>query len=291
MLAPWKKSYDKRKQLIKKQRYSLTDKCPSSQSYGFSSSNVWIWELDYKENWVPKNWCFWTVLLENLQSPLDCKEIKSVNPKGNQFWIFTGRTGAEAPIFWPPDVKYQLIEKDPDAGKEWRQEEKGTIEDEMVGWHHQLNGQEFEQASGDGEGQGSLVCCSPWGHKESDMTAWQNNNKKEWVTSWQESWGIGIGNCHWHSCPGRPLEQGHLHQGCMQRTGGERPKRGKSWHKRPEARAAWYVWEQARRTMWPEQGKWGRRKGEVINAGRSPVMEALVVSQVLVLLSPWNALP
>ena len=110
-----------------------------SQSYGFSSSHAWIWELDHKEGWTPKNWCFWSVMLEKtLESPLDCKEIKPLSPKGNQFWIFIGRTDAEAeaPILWPPDVKSQLIWKDRDAGKDWRQEEKGTIEAEMAGWHH-----------------------------------------------------------------------------------------------------------------------------------------------------------
>ena len=130
-----------------------------------------MWELDYKESWVPKNWCFWTVVLEKtLERPLDCKEIKLVNPKGNQSWIFIGRTDAEAPIVRPPDMKNWFIRKDPNAGKDWRQEEKGMTEDEMVGRHHQLNGHEFEQALGVGDGQGSLACCSPWGHKESDMT-------------------------------------------------------------------------------------------------------------------------
>ena len=118
-------------------------------------------------------WFFWTVVLEKiLESPLDCKEIQSVNPKGIQSWIFIGRTdsGADTIILWPPNVKNWLIWKDPDAEKDWRQEEKGTTEDEMVGWHHGLSGHEFEQALGIGDGQGSLVCCSPWGHKESDMT-------------------------------------------------------------------------------------------------------------------------
>ena len=121
---------------------------------GFSSSHVWKWELNYKESWALKNWCFWTMVLEKtLESPLDCKEIQPVHPKGNQSWIFTGRTHAkaEAPILWPPDVNSQLIGKDPDAGKDWRQEEKGT-EDEMVGWHHRLNEHESEWALGDGEG-------------------------------------------------------------------------------------------------------------------------------------------
>ena len=151
MLAPWKKSYDKPRQHIKKQRHYFTDKGLYSQSYVFSSSHVWIWELDHKEGWVPNNWCFWTVVLEKtLKSPLDCKEIKLIHPKGNQSWILIGRTDAEAEasILWPPVAKTWLIRKDPDAGKDWRQEEKGVTEDEMVGWHHQLNGYEFAQAPG-----------------------------------------------------------------------------------------------------------------------------------------------
>ena len=130
-----------------------------------------MWELDYKESWALKNWCFWTVVLEKtLESPLDCKEIQPVHLKGDQSWVFIGRSQVEAEtlILWPPDAKSWLFWKDPDAGKDWGQEEKGTTEDEMVGWHHQLNGHEFEQAPGDGEGQGSLVCCSPCGHRESD---------------------------------------------------------------------------------------------------------------------------
>ena len=123
-------------------------KGPYSQSYVFSSFHVWMWELDHKESWVPKNWFFWTVVLEKtLESPLDCKEIQPVHPKGNQSWIFTGKTDAEAetPVLWPPDVKSWLIWKDPDAGKDWRrQEEKEMAEDEMVGWHHRLNGHEFD---------------------------------------------------------------------------------------------------------------------------------------------------
>ena len=125
----------------------LADKGPSSQSYGFSSSHVWVWELDYKESWALKSWCFWTVLLEkSVESLLDCKEIQPVSPKGNQSWIFIRRTDAKAetPILWPPDAKNWLTWKDPDAGKDWRQEEKGMTEDEMVGWHHRLNGHESE---------------------------------------------------------------------------------------------------------------------------------------------------
>ena len=129
-------------------------------------------ELNYKESWVPKNWCFWTVVLEKtLESPLDCKEIQPVDLKGDQSWIFTGRTEAEAetPVLWPPDAKNWLTRADPDAGEDWRRQ-KGTTEDEMVGWHHWLNGHEFEQATGVGDGQGGLVCCSPWGHRELDTT-------------------------------------------------------------------------------------------------------------------------
>ena len=140
--APWKKSYDQSRQHIKKQRYYCANKSLSSQSYGFSSSHVWMWELDHKEDWVLKNWCFELWCWRRLESPLDCKEMKPVHPKGNQSWIFIGRTDAEveAPILWPPDSKTWLLRKDPDTGKDWRQEEKETT-DEMVGSHHQLNGQ------------------------------------------------------------------------------------------------------------------------------------------------------
>ena len=143
------------------------------QSYGFSSSHVWMWELDHKESWAPKNWCFWTVVLEKtLESPLVCKEIKLVHPKGNQSWIFIGRTDAKAetPIFWPPHARSWLIWKDPDAGRGWGHEEKGTTEDEMAGWHHRLNGHEFEWTPGVVDGQGGLACCNSWGCKESDMS-------------------------------------------------------------------------------------------------------------------------
>ena len=139
-----------------------------------------MWELDHKEGWESKNWCFWTVVLgKTLESPLDCKELKPVNSKGNKPWIFIGRTDAEAeaPILWPPDGKNWLIGKDLHARKDSRQEKKGMTEDEMSGWHHWLNGHEYEQVPEDGEGQGSLMCCSPWGCKESDITEWLNNNK------------------------------------------------------------------------------------------------------------------
>ena len=144
MLAPWKESYAQPRQHIKKQNHY---KGLSSQRYGFSSSHVWIWDLDYKESCVWKNWCFWTVVLEKTcDSSLDYKKIKPISPKGNQTWIVIGRIDAEAetPILWPPDAKNWLIGKDPDAGKDWRWEEKGTTEDEMVGWHHPLNGHQFE---------------------------------------------------------------------------------------------------------------------------------------------------
>ena len=140
-------SYDQPRQHFEKQRHYFANKGPSSQGYGFSSSHVWMWELDSKESWVPKNWCSWTVVLEKtLQSPLDCKKIQPVHPEGDKSWRFIGRTDAEteAPILWPPDAKSWLIWKDPDAGKDWRREEKGTTKDEMVGWNHRLNGHEFE---------------------------------------------------------------------------------------------------------------------------------------------------
>ena len=145
MLAPWKKSYDQPRYYIKKQRHYFAKKGPSSQSFGFSSGHVWMWEMDYKESWAPKNWCLWTVVLEKtLESPLDCKEIQPVHSKGDQPWVFFGRNDAETPITWPPDAKNWLIGKDPDAGKDWRWEEKGTTGDEMAACHHQLNGHEFE---------------------------------------------------------------------------------------------------------------------------------------------------
>ena len=158
---------------INNQRHHFANKGLFSQSYGLSISHVSMWELDQKGSWVPKNWFIWTAVLEKtLESPLDNKKVKPVNPKRNQFSIFIERSDAEAeaPIIWPPDSKNWLPGKDPDAEKDWRQEEKGTTEDEMVGWHHQLDGHEFEQALGVSDGQGDLACCSPWGRKESDMT-------------------------------------------------------------------------------------------------------------------------
>ena len=177
--AFWKESYDEPRQCIKKQRHHFADKGPYRQSYGFSSSHAWMWELNHKEGWAPKNWCFWTVVLEKtVEGPLDNKEIKPINPKGNQPWIFIGRTDAEAEgwILWPPDVKSWLIRKDPDAGKDWRQKEKGAAEDEMVRQHHRLSGHKSEQTLGGNEGRGSLLCPHPRGRKVSDTTERLNNN-------------------------------------------------------------------------------------------------------------------
>ena len=159
--------------MLKSRDITLPAKVCLVKAVVFSSSPVWMWELDYKEKWAPKNWCFWTVVLEKTsERPLASKEIQLVHPKGIQSWIFIGRTDVEAeiPVLWPPDWKSWLIRKDPDAGKDWRWEEKGTTEDEIVGWHHQLNGLEFEWTSGVGDGQGGLACCSPWGCKELDKT-------------------------------------------------------------------------------------------------------------------------
>ena len=142
LLAPWKKSYDRHRQPVKKQRHYFANKGLYTQSCDLSSSHVWMWELDHKESWMPKNWHFQTVVLKALESPLDCKEIKPVNPKGNQPWIFTGGTDAEAeaPVVWRPGSKSWLTEKDPDVRKDWRQEEMGMTEDEIVVWHYWLNG-------------------------------------------------------------------------------------------------------------------------------------------------------
>ena len=173
MFASWKKINNKPRQCIKKQGHYFAYKGPYSQSYDFSSRHVWIWELDNKKGWVSKNYAFklwcWRRLL---------RVSWTVNPKGNQPWTLIGRTDteAEATILWPPDVNSQLIRKDPDAGKDWGQEEKATTKDEMVGWHHQLSGQESEQTLGDHEEQARLVCYSPWGCNELDTTEWLNIN-------------------------------------------------------------------------------------------------------------------
>ena len=144
---PFKFSSTPKIQSSRKQRHYFSNTGLSGQGYGLSSGHVWIWELDCEESWVPKNWCFWTMVLEKTpESPLDCKEIQPVHPKGDQSWVFIGRTDVEAetPILWPPHARSWLIRKDPDAGRDWGHEENGTTEDEMAGWHHQLDGHEFE---------------------------------------------------------------------------------------------------------------------------------------------------
>ena len=163
----------------------------------FSHSHIWMWELDCEESWVPKNWCFWTVVLEKtLASPLNCKEVQPVHSKGDQSWVFFGRTDGEAetPILWPPHVKSWLIGKDSDAGRDWGQEEKGATEDEMAGWHHRPNGHEFEWTPRIGDGQGGLVCCSSWGGKESNTTEqlnWTELNRYKWGFNFRSVW-LGI---------------------------------------------------------------------------------------------------
>ena len=173
MLAPWKKSYDQPRQYIKKQSHYFAHKGPYSQSYGFSSSHVWMWKLDHKESWVPQNWCFWTVMLEKtLESPWTTRRSnQSILKEINQSWIFTGRTDAKADFGYLMQRTDSLEKTLMLGGIEGRMRRK-RWQDEIVGWHHQLNGDEFEQALGVGDGQGGLVCCSPWGHKESDTTEW-----------------------------------------------------------------------------------------------------------------------
>ena len=167
---------------ILKSRHYFANKGLSSQGYGFSSSHVWMWELDSEESWSSKTWCFCTVVLEKtLESPLDCKDIQPVHPKGDQSWMFIGGTDVEAetPILWPPDAKSW---KDRDAGKDWGQEEKGTTEDEMIGWHYWLRWHGFGWTPGVGEGQGGLVCCNPWDCRELDMTKqlnWTESQKEK----------------------------------------------------------------------------------------------------------------
>ena len=161
----------------------FTNKSPSSQGYGFSSGHVWMWELDCEESWALKNGCFWTVVLEKaLESPLDCKEIQPVHSEGDQSWVFIGRTDAEAetPVLWLPHAKSWLIRKYPDSGRDWGQEEKGMMEDEIAGWHHQLDGHGFGWAPGVGDGQGGLACCNSLGSQRV---------RHDWMTelNWTES--------------------------------------------------------------------------------------------------------
>ena len=169
--------------ILKNRDITLPTKVRLVKAMVFSSSHVWMWELDYKESWAPKNWYFWTVMLEKaLESPLDCKEIQPVHPKGDQSWVFIGRTDAEAEtlVLWPPHEKSWLIWKDPDAGKNWGQEEKGMTEDEMAEWHHRLDGHGFEWTLGVGDGQGGLACCGSWGLKKSDTTERLNWTELIW---------------------------------------------------------------------------------------------------------------
>ena len=175
-LAPWKKSYKKPRQHIEKQRCYLTNRGPSSQSYGSSNSHLWMWELDHKESWVPKNWCFLTLVLEKtLESPLDYKEIQVVQKEISPGCSLEGlMLKLKLQYFWLPNAKSWLIGKDPDAGKVWGQEEKRMTEDEMVGWHHRLDGHRFGWTLGVGKGQGTMACCGSWGRKESDTTEWLN---------------------------------------------------------------------------------------------------------------------
>ena len=200
MFTPWKESYDQPRLHIEKQRHYFANKSPPSQGYGFSSGHVWMWELDCEESWVPKNWCFWTVVLEKTpESALDCKEIQPVHPKGDQSWVFIGRTDAEAEtqILWSPHAKSWLIGKDPDAGRDWGQEEKGMTEDEMVGCHHWLNAHEFGWTPGIGNGQGGLACCDSWGRKESDTTEWLNwtECRKEYCDSDGKEFACNARDC------------------------------------------------------------------------------------------------
>ena len=177
--ASWQESSDKPRQCVEKERHYSADKGTDSQGCGLPSGHIWLWELDSKEGRTPKNWCLQTVVLEKTRdSSLVSKEIKPVNLKGIQPWIFTGLTDTQAKtrVFWSSDVNSWLCGKVPDAGKDQGQKEKRASEDEMVGWHHWYNEHEFGQTPGDGEGQGGLVCCSPWSCKESDMARWLNNN-------------------------------------------------------------------------------------------------------------------
>ena len=176
-----RKATTKTDSILESKDITLQTKVHLAKAMIVSSSHVWMWELGHKEGWVPKNWCLWTVVLKKtLERPLEYKQIKSVSPKENQSWIVIGRIDAadEAPIFWSHDVKSQLIGKDPDARKAWRQKKELMTEDEMVTWHHQLDRHEFEQTLGVPEGQGSLGCSSPWGRKESGMTEWLNKTTR-----------------------------------------------------------------------------------------------------------------
>ena len=192
MLTAWKESYDQPRWHIQRQRHYFANKGPSSQGYSFSSSHVWMWELDCEESWALNNWCFWTVVLEKtLESPLDCKEIHPVHSEGDQPWDLFGGNDAEAetPVLWPPHAKSWFIGKDSDAGRDRGQEEKRTTEDEMAGWHHRLDGRESEWTPGVGDGQGGLACCDSWGRKESDTTE-RLNWTELMLALWNKLWSI-----------------------------------------------------------------------------------------------------
>ena len=184
MLAPWKKSYDQPRQHIKKAETLLlpTNVClVKAMVFPVVMYGCEGWTI---KSWVPKNWCFWTVVLEKtLESPLDCKEVQPVHSEGDQPWNFFGRNDAKAetPVPWPPHVKSWLIGKDSAAGRDWGQEEKGTTEDEMAGWHHGLDGRESGWTPGVGDGQGGLACCDSWGRKESDRTERLNWTELNWI--------------------------------------------------------------------------------------------------------------
>ena len=185
MLTLWKESYDQTRQHIQKQRHYFATKVRLVKVMVFPVVMYGCERWIIKKSWVQKNWCFWTVVLEKTpESPLGCKEIQPVHPKGDQPWVFFGRTDAKAetPVLWPPHAKSWLIGKDSDAGRDWGQEEKGKTEDEMAGWHHRLDGREFEWTLGVGDGQGGLACCDSWGCKESDMT--ERLNWTEYFSVW-----------------------------------------------------------------------------------------------------------
>ena len=181
MLTPWKESYDQPRQHIKKQKFYFARKRLSSQGYDFSSSHVWMWEFTIKKAECWRIDAFELCCWRRLESPLDCKKIQPVHPKGDQSWVFIGRTDVEAetPILFPHDVNSWLIWKDPDAGKVWRLEEKGMTDDEMAGWHHRLSGCEFEKSPRVGDGQGGVAWCSPWYRKDSDTI-----ERLNWTELW-----------------------------------------------------------------------------------------------------------
>ena len=206
MISPWKKSHDKPRQCVEKQKHHFVTKGPYSQSYSVSSRCVWMSELGHKEDWMPKNLCFWIMVLKNLESPLDNKEIKPANPKRNQLWIFIGRTDAEdeVPVIWPPVTKSWLLGKDLDAGKDWRQEEKWPTNDEMTGYGH-----EFEQILGDSEEQGSLSCCSLWVIKSRTQLSDWTTTKYQLASLYKWS-HVPLFSFYFFLCSYRVIQQEHV---------------------------------------------------------------------------------